>query len=77
MVHTISTLCVYSFAVKQSDEDKYNIHKLIHLTTRIWIDRHGYMADVTEKAVWYVAEVFPSDNYANRAVWRAYLPHAL
>jgi hypothetical protein len=32
---------------------------------------------VTEEAVRHIAEIFPSDDYANRAVWRAYLPHAL
>jgi hypothetical protein len=32
---------------------------------------------VTQQALAHVAEVFPSDDFANQALWRAYFPHAL
>ena len=47
------------------------------LATRILISQHGNVAEEIGKAIRHIAEVFPSDDYANRAVWRAYLPHAL
>ena len=58
-------------------EEWYDIHRLVHLATRIWVKEHGDASKVAEDAVRHVADVFPSDDYENRAVWRAYLPHAL
>jgi hypothetical protein len=82
----IGTLCGYSFLAQRADseteeqgeEDEwYDIHRLVHLATRVWVKNRGDAARVQEEAVWQVAGVFPSDDYANRALWRAYLPHAL
>jgi tetratricopeptide (TPR) repeat protein len=58
-------------------EEWYDMHRLVHLATRIWVKRHGNAGEVVEDAVRHVADVFPSDDYENRAVWRGYLPHAL
>ncbi|CAN9286263.1 unnamed protein product, partial [Alternaria alternata] len=58
-------------------EEWYDIHRLVHLATRIWVKEHGNAGEVAEEAVRHVANVFPSDDYENRAVWRGYLPHAL
>ncbi|CAN9183366.1 unnamed protein product [Alternaria alternata] len=58
-------------------EERYDIHRLVHLATRIWVKKHGNASEVAEDAVRRVADVFPSDDYENRAVWRGYLPHAL
>jgi tetratricopeptide (TPR) repeat protein len=86
MEEAIGTLCGYRFLarrgdsgeeVEQEEEEWYDIHRLVHLATRIWINKHDNAAEVWGKAVRQVARVFPSDGYANRRVWRAYLPHAL
>jgi hypothetical protein len=58
-------------------EEWFDVHRLVHLATRIWIHEYGDLAKVTDDAVRHVAEVFPSDNHANRQTWRAYMPHAL
>jgi nucleoside phosphorylase len=82
----IGTLCGYSFLARRDDsetegegeeEEWYDMHRLVHLATRIWVQKRGGAAGVQEKAVRHVAGVFPSDDHANLAVWRAYLPHAL
>jgi tetratricopeptide (TPR) repeat protein len=87
----IGILCGYSFLARRSDggegegeggneeeeQEWYDIHRLVHLATRIWVDKHGDAVKVLNEAVRQVAGVFPSDDYANRTVWRAYLPHAL
>ncbi|XTI87088.1 kinesin light chain [Cenococcum geophilum] len=77
MVRAIGTLCAYSFVVRRGDEDIYDIHRLVHLATRIWIEKHGIAAETMEKAIRHVSKVFPSAEYTNRAVWREYLTHAL
>jgi tetratricopeptide (TPR) repeat protein len=58
-------------------EEWYDIHRLVHLATRIWVKEHGNASKVAEDAVRHVADIFPSDDYENQAVWRGYLPHAL
>jgi hypothetical protein len=58
-------------------EEWYDIHRLVHLATRIWVKEHGNAGEVAEDAVRHVADVFPSDDYENQVMWRGYLPHAL
>ncbi|KAF2202860.1 TPR repeat protein, partial [Delitschia confertaspora ATCC 74209] len=86
MEEAIGRLCGYSFLTRQEndnqekedeEEEWYNIHRLVHLATRIWIRESNNIVEVTKKAVRHVTKIFPSDNYANRALWRRYLPHAL
>ncbi|KAI9688258.1 MAG: hypothetical protein M1822_001764 [Bathelium mastoideum] len=86
MEEAISTLCGYSFLARREDESQeeeeggeewYDMHRLVHLATRIWTSKHGNVAETTEKALQHVREVFPSNDYANRTVWRAYMSHAL
>jgi len=85
MEEAIGTLCGYSFLAQRGDSGKeedgeeewYDIHRLVHLATKIWVKKYGDAARVLEDAVRHVANVFPSEDYANRIVWRAYLPHAL
>jgi tetratricopeptide (TPR) repeat protein len=77
MMGAIGTLCAYQFAVKRENEDTYDVHRLVHLATRIWVDQCGSMAETREKAVKHLLQIFPSDDYANRELWREYLPHAI
>jgi hypothetical protein len=84
MEEATGTLCGYSFLARRSDietegegEEWYDMHRLVHLATRIWVKKRGDAAGVQGKAVRQVADVFPSNNHANLAVRRAYLPHAL
>jgi hypothetical protein len=58
-------------------EGWYDIHRLVHLATRIWVKNHGNASEVAEDAVRRIADVFPLDGYENWVVWRGYLPHAL
>ncbi|KAF2623531.1 hypothetical protein BU25DRAFT_349981 [Macroventuria anomochaeta] len=77
MDDAIGTLCGYSFVVRRGNEELYDVHQLVHLATRVWVRQYDDARGVTEKSISNVAGVFPSDDYANPAVWRAYLPHAL
>jgi tetratricopeptide (TPR) repeat protein len=84
MGEAIGTLCGYSFLARRSNietegegEEWYDIHRLVHLATRIWVEKRGDAARATDKALRYIATLFPSQNYDNREVWRAYMPHAL
>ncbi|KAF2496457.1 kinesin light chain, partial [Lophium mytilinum] len=86
MDEAIGTLCAYSFLArrqketrekKEGEEEWYDIHRLVHLATRIWINQANVMAIITHKALRRVTKVFPADRHENQAVWRAYMPHAI
>jgi tetratricopeptide (TPR) repeat protein len=77
IVHAIGTLCAYSFLIRRREGLVYDMHSLVHLATQIWMGKHGLVEEAIEKAVRHVAEVFPSNAYENRYLWRQYMPHAL
>jgi tetratricopeptide (TPR) repeat protein len=76
MVHAIGTLCGYAFLTRRGDSRVFDMHSLVHLAARIWIQREGRTAITSEAATRRVSAVFPNDNYSNRGLWREYLPHA-
>jgi tetratricopeptide (TPR) repeat protein len=77
MVHAIGTLRGYAFVVRRGDEETFDMHSLVHLATRIWIQREGRVIQTMEKATRHLEAIFPSDDYGNRSLWREYLPHTL
>ncbi|RDW64624.1 hypothetical protein BP6252_10275 [Coleophoma cylindrospora] len=77
METAIGTICSYSFAIKRANEKVYDIHRLVHLATQIWVRQHSWEIEIAKKAVRHIAKVFPSSNYENREMWREYLPHAV
>ncbi|KAH8730737.1 TPR repeat protein, partial [Phaeosphaeriaceae sp. PMI808] len=75
--NAIGTLQGYSFLVRQEEEELYDMHRLVHLATRIWISKHDDAVGIMKRAVQHVAYVFPYGKFENRAVWRTYMPHAI
>lgn len=75
LASAIGTLCAYRFLTRRHD-DMYDMHSLVHLATRLWIDNRGLTLATTGKALKQLVAVFPPPDYANRATWRNYLPHA-
>ncbi|OAK94532.1 kinesin light chain 1 [Phaeosphaeriaceae sp. SRC1lsM3a] len=80
----IGTLCGYSFLARREDdlrgtgsEEWYDMHRLVHLAARFWMSKHENNAHTTGNALQHITKCFPSDDYANRTMWRAYMPHAL
>ncbi|OJD29869.1 kinesin light chain [Diplodia corticola] len=72
----IGTLCAYSFLERRGDGDKFDMHRLVHLATGIWIGQKGAAATTSAAALKHLLEVFPADVWENRDIWRDYLPHA-
>jgi tetratricopeptide (TPR) repeat protein len=62
---------------QEEQEEWYDIHRLVHLATKVWTSEYGDATRVVEKALRHVEEVFPSNRWENRELWRSYFPHAL
>lgn len=77
IVYAVGTLRAYAFVTRRKDSDSYDMHQLVHLATKVWLDKHGAREALNEKVATRLVEIFPSDDYSNRVLWREFLPHAL
>lgn len=77
MEEAIGMLFRYSFLARREVNDEveeeegkelYDRHRLVHLATRIWISNHGDAGEAAEQAVQHIVQIFPSDDFTNRAV---------
>lgn len=66
----------YSFITKRPGESALDLHRLVHLETRNWLQRHGLLSQRTKVVFTRLLEVFPDDDHWNRSKWRRLLPHA-
>ncbi|KAJ5781110.1 hypothetical protein N7457_006270 [Penicillium paradoxum] len=73
----IGTLCGYSFVTKQKDKHILDIHVLVQLATRLWVQKEGNELQTIERATRTVDRIFPFSHDGDREIWRPYLPHAL
>ncbi|KAF2137703.1 uncharacterized protein K452DRAFT_278071 [Aplosporella prunicola CBS 121167] len=72
----IGILCAYSFLERRGDGEKFDMHRLVHLATGIWVSQNGRAVAKSMAALKHLSEVFPFGEYQNRETWRDYLPHA-
>jgi tetratricopeptide (TPR) repeat protein len=62
---------------QEEQEEWYDIHRLVHLATKVWTSEYGDAAKVGTKALRHVTKVFPITKWETRQLWRSYFPHAL
>ncbi|KAI2611804.1 hypothetical protein GGR54DRAFT_643255 [Hypoxylon sp. NC1633] len=81
LASSIDTLCAYAFLTRREDhpdsDHTFDMHRLVHLGTRVWVQRYDLTDQVTTDAIIHLEWVFPSASYESRYLWQAYLPHAL
>jgi tetratricopeptide (TPR) repeat protein len=82
-LEAIGTLIGYAFIAKQQHaygagkEDFYDMHRLVHMSSILWLDRHGERATWARKALLRLLDMVPNGSHKDREVWTAYLPHAI
>jgi tetratricopeptide (TPR) repeat protein len=75
-VDAMGTLTAYSFVTKHKSDDLLDMHRLVHIATRNWLNNENELSAWTDKALLRLADIFPSEDHKNRAMWSIYLPHA-
>jgi tetratricopeptide (TPR) repeat protein len=75
-ISAVETLVAYSFVTKRTAESALNLHRLVYVSTRNWLERKGLLGQWTQVAIKRLLEVFPDDNHGSRSKWRRLLPHA-
>ncbi|KAF2752394.1 hypothetical protein EJ05DRAFT_384293, partial [Pseudovirgaria hyperparasitica] len=72
----VGVLQSYAFIARRGSSTTYDMHRLVHLASKIWIEKEGQATAVNKQATEHIAQVFPLDDYTNRGLWQEYLPHA-
>ncbi len=62
MLDAIGTLTAYSFIAKRPDGKFYDIHRLVHLATRSWLESKGLLAHWSREVVARLANILPEDE---------------
>lgn len=73
----IGTLCSYSFLVRREESDVFDMHSLVHMATRGWLEKQDWERQVSGDAICHLAARFPATNDAHYGLRREYLPHAI
>ncbi|KAI1166890.1 hypothetical protein F5B18DRAFT_648300 [Nemania serpens] len=76
METAIGTLCGYAFLVRRGDSDTFDMHRLVHVTTRVWIRKHSLVYKTESSAIRHLTSIFPFSRKEDRPLWREYMPHA-
>ena len=74
-IDAIGTLEAYSFIIKRTTDRALDLHRLVHLATRNWLQQNDLIAQWTERVIIRLEDVFPDNDHQNRTKWRTYLPH--
>ena len=72
----LGTLKAYSLITPEEESQAFNMHRLVYLTTRNWLNINEELDSWTGKAVVLLSELFPEGTHENREKWMTYLPHA-
>lgn len=73
----IGLLSSYSFVRVRHDESRLDMHRLVHLATRNWLQSINSLRKWQLDVLCALDVRFPSIDVVNRTQWRASVPHAL
>ncbi|OBT65046.1 hypothetical protein VE03_05181, partial [Pseudogymnoascus sp. 23342-1-I1] len=77
MEHAIGTLRGYAFLSQRGEEEMFDMHSLVHVATRVWLESEGLREQTTIDAIRHIGKVFPPRDQTTREKWRGYVPHGL
>ncbi|RSL73905.1 hypothetical protein CEP54_000128 [Fusarium duplospermum] len=73
---SLGLLCSFSFLAARNEGEMFDMHSLVHLATRIWAQRVEILRERKQRAINHLATVFPPEEWWERPLRRALLPHA-
>ena len=72
----LGTLKAYSLITAEKSGQALNLHRLVYLATRNWLEMDKKLVYWTESALVLLAGVFPYPKFENREITMLLLPHA-
>ncbi len=72
----IGILIRFSFVIEGKEQGGFEIHRLVQLATRKWIETFGEIQRVQEEALRLISQHYPDGEYRNWTICEALEPHA-
>ncbi|KAF2022483.1 hypothetical protein EK21DRAFT_83286 [Setomelanomma holmii] len=72
----IKVLSRYELVTRRPAESAFDLHRLVHLALREWLQKQLQLGQWTQHAITQLLRVFPDHDHGNRSKWRRLLPHA-
>jgi tetratricopeptide (TPR) repeat protein len=77
MTRAIGVLCGYSFLSVRADGRTYDMHRLVHVASRVWLTRQDAAGEGKRAALVHLGKIFSTDSWEERDRWRDFLPHVM
>ncbi|KAF5610782.1 hypothetical protein F25303_14521, partial [Fusarium sp. NRRL 25303] len=77
LTRALGTLCGYRFLDRRGSSKVFDMHSLVHMAIRSWVAENDSEKEQSDAAIKRLREVFPTDDWENRDLWRQYLTHAI
>jgi tetratricopeptide (TPR) repeat protein len=71
----IGTLIAFSFIEAEKDRNIFQMHRLVQLSTKKWLEGHGEIEKRKVDALKLLSKKFPDGDYANWKICEALNPH--
>ncbi|KAF2820888.1 hypothetical protein CC86DRAFT_303869 [Ophiobolus disseminans] len=72
----VQLLSKYKLVTRRPAESAFDLHRLVHLALREWLQRQEKLGQWTQHAIAQLLQVFPDHSDSNRSKWRRLLQHA-
>ncbi|PWI65122.1 hypothetical protein PCL_07421 [Purpureocillium lilacinum] len=77
MTRAVGVLCGYSFLSVREDGWTYDMHRLVHLASRVWVSKQDVAGGQRRETLCHLRAIFSTDSWEERERWRLFLPHVL
>ncbi|KAI1382616.1 uncharacterized protein F4822DRAFT_100890 [Hypoxylon trugodes] len=71
----IGILKGYAFVIERKEPDSFDIHRLVRLAMRNWLQTNGEWQKWAIDAIQHLTDKYPFPMHENRSIWMRYLPH--
>ncbi|KAI8632211.1 kinesin light chain [Xylariaceae sp. FL1651] len=75
MAEAIGLLNAYAFILERDTPGSFDVHRLVRLVMRSWLQKKGEWEKWTVNVVQRLIEEYPFPRHENRKTWTKYLPH--
>ncbi|GFF32215.1 hypothetical protein IFM61606_02474 [Aspergillus udagawae] len=71
----IGILKAYAFITNHEGHDSFDMHRLVRLATRTWLDKGGKHKVCVTEVIRHLNQAIPYPRSYNKHIWIKYLPH--
>ncbi|GIK03993.1 hypothetical protein Aspvir_008068 [Aspergillus viridinutans] len=71
----IGILKAYAFITNRDSHDSFDMHRLVRLATRNWLDEEGEHEECVTEVIQRLVQAVPYPESDNKNTWIKYLPH--